>query len=59
MRAVCTQLNARTQPGAIALAGEVVCLNAAELKMHAVEVFDVDHAWRNLKFGLQQARGGS
>lgn len=34
-------------------------LKAAELKMHPVEVFDVDYPWRNLTFGLQRARGGS
>jgi hypothetical protein len=51
--------DARAQPGATAPAGEVVCLKADELKMHPVEVFDVDYPWRNLTFGLQRARGGS
>jgi 3-hydroxy-2-methylpyridine-4,5-dicarboxylate 4-decarboxylase len=52
LRAVYTQLNARVQMEAIALGGEVIYLNEDELKMHPVEVFDVDRPWQNLKSRL-------
>jgi ribulose-5-phosphate 4-epimerase/fuculose-1-phosphate aldolase len=54
-RAIYTQLNARTQMEAIALGGEVIYLNEDELKMHPVEVFDVERPWQNLKSRLPQA----
>ena len=52
LRAVYTQLNARVQMEAIALGGQVIYLNEDELKMHPVEVFDVDRPWQNLKSRL-------
>jgi len=52
LRAVYTQLNARVQMEAIALGGQVIYLNENELKMHPVEVFDVDRPWQNLKSRL-------
>ena len=51
-RAVYTQLNARVQMEAIALGHEVVYLNEDELKMHPVEVFDVERPWENFKSRL-------
>jgi len=51
-RAVYTQLNARSQMEAIALGGEVTYLNEDEIKMHSVEVFDVERPWQNLKSRL-------
>jgi ribulose-5-phosphate 4-epimerase/fuculose-1-phosphate aldolase len=52
LRAVYTQMNARTQMEAVALGGEVIYLNEDELKMHPVEVFDVGRPWENLKSRL-------
>ena len=52
LRAIYTQLNARVQMEAIALGGPVIHLNDDELKMHPVEVFDVDRPWQNLKSRL-------
>jgi 3-hydroxy-2-methylpyridine-4,5-dicarboxylate 4-decarboxylase len=52
LRAVYTQLNARVQMEAISLGGEVIYLDEDELKMHPVEVFDVDRPWQNLKSRL-------
>ena len=52
LRAVYTQLNARVQMDAIALGGQVIYLDDDELKMHPVEVFDVDRPWQNLKSRL-------
>ena len=52
LRAVYTQLNARVQMDAIALGGQVIYLDEDELKMHPVEVFDVDRPWQNLKSRL-------
>src|SRR5216684_2580638 len=52
LRAVYTQLNARVQMEAMALGGQVIYLNEDELKMHPVEVFDVDRPWQNLKSRL-------
>src|SRR6516165_2901201 len=52
LRAVYTQLNARVQMDAIALGGQVIHLDEDELKMHPVEVFDVDRPWQNLKSRL-------
>jgi HCOMODA/2-hydroxy-3-carboxy-muconic semialdehyde decarboxylase len=52
LRAIYTQLNARVQMEAIALGGQVIPLNEDELKMHPVEVFDVDRPWQNLKSRL-------
>jgi ribulose-5-phosphate 4-epimerase/fuculose-1-phosphate aldolase len=52
LRAVYTQMNARTQMEAVALGGEVIYLNEDELKMHVVEVFDVGRPWENLKSRL-------
>ena len=52
LRAVYTQLNARVQMDAIALGGLVIYLDDDELKMHPVEVFDVDRPWQNLKSRL-------
>ena len=52
LRAVYTQLNARVQMEAIALGGQVIYLDEDELKMHPVEVFDVDRPWQNLKSRL-------
>src|SRR5262249_26076475 len=52
LRAVYTQLNARVQIEAIALGGEVIHLNEDELKMHPIEVFDVNRPWENLKSRL-------
>ena len=43
---------ARVQMEAIALGGQVIYLNEVELKMHPVEVFDVDRPWQNLKSRL-------
>src|SRR5215470_2021462 len=51
-RAVYTQLNARVQMDAIALGGQVIYLDDDELKMHTVEVFDVERPWQNLKSRL-------
>ncbi len=53
LRAVYTQLNARTLMDALAIGGEVIYLNEDELKMHPVEVFDVGRPWENLKSRLQ------
>ena len=52
LRAVYTQLNARMQMEALSIGGEVIYLNEDELKMHAVEVFDVGRPWENLKSRL-------
>jgi ribulose-5-phosphate 4-epimerase/fuculose-1-phosphate aldolase len=52
LRAVYTQLNARAELEAIALGGEVICLNEDELKQHPVEVFDVERPWQNFKARL-------
>ena len=52
LRAIYPQLNARVQMEAIALGGPVIHLNDDELKMHPVEVFDVDRPWQNLKSRL-------
>jgi len=52
LRAVYTQLNAKTQMEAIALGRDVIYLNEDELKMHPVEVFDADRPWQNLKSRL-------
>jgi 3-hydroxy-2-methylpyridine-4,5-dicarboxylate 4-decarboxylase len=52
LRAVYTQLNARTQMEATALGGELIYLDDDELKMHPVEVFDVGRPWENLKSRL-------
>src|SRR5262249_47538625 len=52
LRAVYTQLNARVEMEALAMGGEVVYLDEDELKMHRVEVFDVDRTWQNLKSRL-------
>ena len=52
LRAVYTQLNARTQMEATALGGELIYLDEDELKMHPVEVFDVGRPWENLKSRL-------
>jgi hypothetical protein len=52
LRAVYTQMNARTQMEAVALGGEVIYLNEDELKMHVVEVFDDGRPWENLKSRL-------
>ena len=52
LRAIYTQLNARVQMEAISLGGQVIHLNEDELKMHPVEVFDVDRPWQNLKSRL-------
>jgi len=52
LRAVYTQLNARVQMDAIALGGLVIYLDDDELKMHPVEVFDVDRPRQNLKSRL-------
>ena len=49
LRAIYSQLNARVQMEAIALGGQVIHLDEDELKMHPVEVFDVDRPWQNLK----------
>jgi ribulose-5-phosphate 4-epimerase/fuculose-1-phosphate aldolase len=54
-RAVYTHLNARTQMEAIALGADVIYLNDDELKMHAVEVFDVERPWQNLKSRLPKS----
>jgi ribulose-5-phosphate 4-epimerase/fuculose-1-phosphate aldolase len=54
-RAVYTHLNARTQMEAIALGADVIYLNEDELKMHAVEVFDVERPWQNLKSRLPKS----
>jgi HCOMODA/2-hydroxy-3-carboxy-muconic semialdehyde decarboxylase len=51
-RAVYTHLNARTQMEAITLGADVIYLNEDELKMHTVEVFDVERPWQNLKSRL-------
>jgi ribulose-5-phosphate 4-epimerase/fuculose-1-phosphate aldolase len=48
-RAVYTQLNATVQMQAIALGHEVIYLNEDELKMHPIEVFDVERPWENFK----------
>jgi len=55
LRAVYTQLNARTQMEAITLGGQVIYLNEDELKMHPVEVFDVERPWQNLKSRLPKS----
>jgi ribulose-5-phosphate 4-epimerase/fuculose-1-phosphate aldolase len=52
LRAVYTQLNARVQMEAIALGGPLIYLDEDELKMHPVEVFDVERPWQNLKSRL-------
>jgi len=52
LRAVYSQLNARVQMEAIALGGEVIYLNEDELKMHPVEVFDMERPWQTLKSRL-------
>ena len=40
---------------AIALGGELIYLNEDELKMHSVEVFDVERPWQNLKGRLPKS----
>src|SRR5262245_40789850 len=55
LRAVYTQLNARIQMEAAVLGPDPVYLNADELKMHPVEVFDVDRPWQNLKSRLPKS----
>lgn len=55
-RAIYTQLNARTQMEATALGGEVIYLNEDELKMHSVEVFDVERPWQALQSRLPKAQ---
>ena len=52
LRAVYTQLNARIQMEAAMLGQNVIYLNEDELKMHPVEVFDVERPWQNLKSRL-------
>ena len=52
LRAVYTQLNARIQMEALSIRGQVVYLNEEELKMHPIEVFDVERPWENLKSRL-------
>ncbi|MFL6797206.1 MAG: hypothetical protein ACJ8F3_07325 [Xanthobacteraceae bacterium] len=52
IQALYTHLNARTQLEAISLGGELIYLNADEIKMHSVEVFDVERPWQNLKSRL-------
>jgi ribulose-5-phosphate 4-epimerase/fuculose-1-phosphate aldolase len=54
-RAVYTQLNARSQMEAIALGGEVIHLDDDEIKMHAVEVFDVERPWQAFQSRLPKA----
>jgi HCOMODA/2-hydroxy-3-carboxy-muconic semialdehyde decarboxylase len=52
-RAVYTQLNARAQLEAITLGGaQVISLDEDEIKMHPVEVFDVERPWDNFKSRL-------
>jgi hypothetical protein len=41
---------------AIALGADVIYLNEDEIKMHAVEVFDVERPWQNLKSGCRKVR---
>jgi ribulose-5-phosphate 4-epimerase/fuculose-1-phosphate aldolase len=53
-RAVYTQLDARVQLDAITLGQEHVYLNEDELKLHPVEVFDVERPWENFKSRLPQ-----
>jgi HCOMODA/2-hydroxy-3-carboxy-muconic semialdehyde decarboxylase len=53
-RAVYTQLNARVQMEAMGLGGDVITLNEDEIKMHPVEVFDVQRPWQNFKSRLPQ-----
>jgi ribulose-5-phosphate 4-epimerase/fuculose-1-phosphate aldolase len=52
LRAVYTQLNARIQMEAAALGRDTIYLNEDEIKMHPVEVFDVERPWQNLKSRL-------
>jgi HCOMODA/2-hydroxy-3-carboxy-muconic semialdehyde decarboxylase len=52
LRAIYTQLNARSQMEAIALGRDVIYLNDDELRTHPVEVFDVERPWENLKSRL-------
>ena len=54
LRAVYTQLNARVQAEALSFGQDVIYLNEDELKMHPVEVFDVERPWQNLKSRLPQ-----
>jgi ribulose-5-phosphate 4-epimerase/fuculose-1-phosphate aldolase len=46
-RAVYTDLNARAQLAAAQLGSDTIYVNADEIKMHAVEVFDVQRPWDN------------
>jgi 3-hydroxy-2-methylpyridine-4,5-dicarboxylate 4-decarboxylase len=55
LRAVYTQLNARIQMEAAMLGQNVIYLNEDELKMHPVEVFDVERPWQNLKSRLPKS----
>jgi 3-hydroxy-2-methylpyridine-4,5-dicarboxylate 4-decarboxylase len=55
-RAIYTQLNARAQMEATALGAEVIYLNEDELKLHPVEVFDVERPWQNFKSRLPRDR---
>src|SRR5262249_26220243 len=55
LRAVYTQLNARVQMEAITLGGPLIYLDEDELKMHPVEVFDVERPWQNLKSRLPKS----
>jgi HCOMODA/2-hydroxy-3-carboxy-muconic semialdehyde decarboxylase len=51
-RAIYTQLNARAELDAINLGNDVVYLNDDEIKLHPVEVFDVERPWQNFKSRL-------
>jgi 3-hydroxy-2-methylpyridine-4,5-dicarboxylate 4-decarboxylase len=53
-RAIYTQLNARAELDAINLGQDVVYLNDDEIKLHPVEVFDVERPWQNFKSRLPQ-----
>jgi ribulose-5-phosphate 4-epimerase/fuculose-1-phosphate aldolase len=53
-RAIYTQLDARVQLDAMTLGQEHVYLNEDELKLHSVEVFDVERPWENFKSRLPQ-----
>ena len=55
-RAIYAQVNARVLMEALQIGGEVVYLDADELKMHPIEVFDVERPWLNFKARLPQAR---
>jgi HCOMODA/2-hydroxy-3-carboxy-muconic semialdehyde decarboxylase len=54
-RAVYTQLNARVQLDAARLGGDTIYLNEDELKLHPVEVFDVQRPWDNFKSRLPKS----